>query len=220
MNPDTGRRLQVKAPETFNSEFTKFRGWWKAIQRYLRIYASHIPDDTTRIDVVSTYLKDDALLWHEARERLLEQKGKIDNWRAFLSKIEERFTDKQETAKDHKKILALKYEGSIQTFFTKLDEHNSRVGLNGEAYKKILVDMMPNDMFDIIFNKYGTIPSKENDVRSVVMRAGIIIEERELARPKCAQHNPLPSGSKDKGKDAGKGKETEKSSPPQKGANT
>ena len=47
MNPDTGRRLPVKAPETFNGEFTKFRGWWKAMQSYLRIYASHIPDDTT-----------------------------------------------------------------------------------------------------------------------------------------------------------------------------
>ena len=101
-----------------------------------------------------------------------------------------------------------------------MDELNSRVGLNGEAYKKVLVDMMPNDMFDIIFNKYGTIPSNENDLKSVVIRAGIIIEERELARPKRAQHNPSPSGSKDKGKDAGKGKETEKSSPPQKGANT
>ena len=52
------------------------------------------------------------------------------------------------------------------------------------------------------------------------MRAGIIIEERELARPKCTQHNPSPSGTKEKGKDAEKGKETEKSSPHQKGANT
>ena len=165
-------------------------------------------------------MKDDALLWHEARERLMEQKGKTDNWKAFSSEIEERFTDNEETAKDYKKILALKYEGSIQTFFAKLDELNSRVGLNGEAYNKVLVDMMPNDMFDIIFNKYGTIPTNENDLRSVVMRAGIIIEERELARPKRAQHNPSPSGSKDKEKDAGKSKETEKSSPPQNGANT
>ena len=135
--------------------------------------------------------------------------------------MEERFTHKQEIAKDHKRILALKYKGSIQTFFAKLDELNSRVGLNGEAYKKVITDMMPSDMFDIIFNKYGTIPSNENDLQSVVMKAGIIIEERELARPKRSQPtNPSFSGSKDKGKDAGKDKETEKSSPTQKGANT
>ena len=81
--------------------------------------------------------------------------------------------------------------------------------------------MMPSDMFDIIFIKYGTIPSNENDLRSVVMKAGIIIEERELARPKRSQPtNPSPSGSKDKGKDAGKSKETEKLSSTQKGANS
>ena len=73
MNPDRGRRLTVKATEKFNDKFTKFRGWWKVMQRYLRIYVYHIPDDTTRIDVVSTYLDNDVLLRHEARERLLEQ---------------------------------------------------------------------------------------------------------------------------------------------------
>ena len=125
--------------------------------------------------MVSTYFKDDALLCYEVRERLLDLRGSQDSWKAFSSKLEERFTNKQEIAKDHKKILALKYEGSIQTFFTKLDELNSRVGLNGEAYKKVITDMMPSDMFDIIFNKYGTIPSNENDLQSVVMKAGIII---------------------------------------------
>ena len=62
------------------------------MQRYLRIYASHIPDDTTRIDVVSTYFKDDALLWYEAREYLLDLRGSQDSWKAFSSKLEERFT--------------------------------------------------------------------------------------------------------------------------------
>ena len=81
--------------------------------------------------------------------------------------------------------------------------------------------MMPSDMFNIIFNKYGTIPSNENDLLSEVMRARIIIEECKLVHPKHNQPtNPSPSGSKEKGKDAGKGKETEKSSPTQKGANT
>ena len=96
-----------------------------------------------------------------------------------------------------------------------MDELSSRVGLNGEAYKKVLVNMMPNDMFDIILNNYRTIPSKHNNLWSVVMRAGIIIKGRELARPERTQHNPSPSGSKDKGKDAGNGEETEMSSPPQ-----
>ena len=79
---------------------------------------------------------------------------------------------------------------------------------------------MPIDMFDILFNRYGTIPSNENDLRSVVMEARIIIKECELAYPKRNQPNTSHSGFKDKGKDAGKDTETEKSSSTQKGANT
>ena len=78
------------------------------MQRYLRIYESNISDDTTRNDVVSTYFKDDALLWYEARECLLDLRGSQDLWKAFSSKLEEQFTDKQEIAKDQKRILALK----------------------------------------------------------------------------------------------------------------
>ena len=171
--------------------------------------------------MVSTYFKDNSLLWYEARERLIDLRGSHNSWKVFFSKLEEQLTDKQEIAKDHKRILALKYEGSIQTFFAKPDELNSRVGLIGEAYKKVITDMILSDLFNIIFNKYGTTPSNENYLRLVVMRVGIIIEEPELASPKWIQPtNPSLAVSKDTGKDAGKGMETEKSSSTQKRANT
>ena len=79
---------------------------------------------------------------------------------------------------------------------------------------------MPNDIFDIIFNTYGTEASNENYLWTVVMQAGIIIKEGEAVHPKPIRHNPSPSRSKDKEKDAGKDKETEMLSPLQKGANT
>ena len=107
----------------FNGEFTKFRGWWEPIQGYLRIYASHIPDDITRIDVVSTYFKDNALLWYEARECFLDLKGTLDTWTAFSSKLEERFTDKQEIAKDYKRILAVTWATGMGQVVTSWMDH-------------------------------------------------------------------------------------------------
>ena len=117
---DTGRRLPVKELEIFNSEFVKFREGWKSLQRYLQIYASHIPDDVTQIDVVSTYFKDDAQLWYEVRDRLLDLRGSQDSGKAFSSKLEERLTDKKEIAKDHKRILAHKYISKKECRMTKL----------------------------------------------------------------------------------------------------
>ena len=50
------------------------------MQGYLRIYASHVADDTIRIDVGSTYFKDNAQLWYEVRECLLNLRGSPDSW--------------------------------------------------------------------------------------------------------------------------------------------
>ena len=79
-----------------------------------------------RIDVVSAYFKEDALLWYKVRERLLDLGGSQDSWKAFSSKLEERFTNKQEIAKDNKRILALKFEGSCHgnDLQTTMDAHS------------------------------------------------------------------------------------------------
>ena len=54
-----------------------------------------------------------------------------DNWVAFSAAMEERFTDHQETGKDHKKLLALKYSGDMQTYLARFNKLNSCVQLSG-----------------------------------------------------------------------------------------
>ena len=68
--------------------------------------------------------------------------------------MEERFTDLQETGKDHEKLLALEYGGDIQTFLAKFNELNSRVHLSGQALKRALIVAMSNDMHKSIWRKY------------------------------------------------------------------
>ena len=50
-----------------------------------------------------------------------------DNWKAFSMAIEERFTDRQEQGKDHEKLLALEYQGDVQTYLAKFNELKSSV---------------------------------------------------------------------------------------------
>ena len=38
-----------------------------------------------------------------------------DNGKGFSMAIEERFTDRQKQGKDHEKLLALEYQGDMQT---------------------------------------------------------------------------------------------------------
>ena len=90
---DSGRRLPVKQPDTFDGEYTKFRSWWRQMKKYLQIHQHQVPDDLTKINTVSTFLRGQALLWAEARERLMETRSAQDTWTALCSKMEERFTD-------------------------------------------------------------------------------------------------------------------------------
>ena len=71
-----------------------------------------------------------------------------DNWKAFSMAIEERFTDYQEQGKDHEnlKLLALEYQGDMQTYPVKFNELNSWVGLSGQAMKRILTTADTPDM--------------------------------------------------------------------------
>ena len=70
-----------------------------------------------------------------------------DNWVAFSAAIEERFTDRQEIGKDHKKLLALEYAGDMQTYLARFNELNSRVQLSGQSLKRALTAAVTPDMY-------------------------------------------------------------------------
>ena len=112
---DSGKRLPVKAPDTFDGMFVKFRRWWESIDEYFAIHRKRVPTDETRIYSVGTFLRDQAADWYMERKRTMKTLHLEDNWKAFSMAIEERFTDSQEQGKDHEKLLALEYQGDMQT---------------------------------------------------------------------------------------------------------
>ena len=42
---DRGKRLPIKAPETFDGTFTNFWRWWESIDEYFTIHQNRVPDD-------------------------------------------------------------------------------------------------------------------------------------------------------------------------------
>ena len=61
---DTGKRLPIKAPETFDGSFTKFRRWWESINEYFAIHQKRVPNDETKIYSLGTFLRDQAADWY------------------------------------------------------------------------------------------------------------------------------------------------------------
>ena len=46
---DSGKRLPVKAPDTFDGTFIKFRRWWESIDEYFTIHKRRVPMDEMKI---------------------------------------------------------------------------------------------------------------------------------------------------------------------------
>ena len=87
-----------------------------------------------------------------------------DNWVAFSAAMEDRLTDKQETGKDHKKLLALEYGGDMQTYLIRFNELNSRVDLSGHALIRFLTAAVTPNMYRNIWRKYCKIPYTDADL--------------------------------------------------------
>ena len=76
-----------------------------------------------------------------------------DNWVSFSAAMEEQFTDRQKTGKDHKKLLALDYTADMQTYLTRINELNSCIQLTGHFLKRVLLAAVTPDMYRNIWRK-------------------------------------------------------------------
>ena len=131
-----------------------------------------------------------------------------DNWVGFSATMEDRFTNWQETGKDHDKLLALEYNGDMQTYLARFNKLHSCVQLTGQFLKRVLTAAVTPDMYWNIWRKYGKIPDTDGDLLHAVREA--VIEEEELARALAAKKQ-IARPQKEKEKDAApKGKPEQK----------
>jgi hypothetical protein len=59
-------------------------------------------------------LTDNAKAWHQARDDLLFEQGRQDNWTAYSEAIANEYTDPREEATAHDQLKNLKYKGDIK----------------------------------------------------------------------------------------------------------
>ena len=100
---DSGKRIPLKARETFDGSFGKFRRWWESINEYFLIHQQRVPNDQTKIYSLGTFMRDQAADWYAERKRSMKGIHLEDNWVAFSAAMEEWFADRQETGKDLEK---------------------------------------------------------------------------------------------------------------------
>ena len=103
---DRGKRLPVKAPDSFDGSYSEFHSWWKQMKEYVEINAPSAPTDKLKIISVGTFFRGTALHWYHARQRELKGQARKDSWADFKAAVKVRFTDQARIDKAHDKMLA------------------------------------------------------------------------------------------------------------------
>ena len=60
---DSGKRVPLKAPETFDGSFSKFRRWWASINEYFAIHQKRVPNHQKKIYSLGTFRRVQAAEW-------------------------------------------------------------------------------------------------------------------------------------------------------------
>ena len=179
---ETARRPSMKAPESFDGTYSKLRDWWEKVRDYMEIHEPTMPSEGIKIKFVGYLLTEEARRWYNTRKRSLAAKDEVDTWKNFSKALVSRFTDRQEKQRDHAKLKALKYEGSIQDFLSQFEELNTRVGLTGQGLVDLLRRQITPKMGRAIYHRMGKIPDDDETLIEAIRECGMI--EEEFARDK------------------------------------
>ena len=176
---ETARRPPMKAPDAFDGTYSKLRPWWGLVEDYMEIHEPTMPTESIQIKFVGSLLRDEARRWYDTRKRAIEIRNERDSWNAFSKALLERFTDRQERRRDYHdhRLKALRYEGSIQEYLSRLEELNGRVGVSGLALRDIIFRQLTPEMIRTIFHKTGSIPEDDEALIQAVREAGTLEEE-------------------------------------------
>jgi hypothetical protein len=138
-----------------------------------------MPNDLVKISWLASLLRDDALDWFHARETKFKVNKMTDTWSQFVEAMEKRFTDGLELRKYVEKMRALKYDGSIDTYLSRLEEMNSRVGASGIMLRELVIEAMSPEIRRMVFSRHGRIPDEDDALFEVLRDAGQTLEEEK-----------------------------------------
>jgi hypothetical protein len=96
-------------------------------------------------------------------------------WSTYRSAIYARFHNQSQQETAYKKIMEVKYQGSIQDMITEYDTLNVKAGITGVTYRTMLMKELPPQ----IFKQLTTVnPAEKTDseLREIILTAGKNVE--------------------------------------------
>lgn len=187
----------LNKPEKFSGRDTKptFATWWARVANYFKYYETTYVKETDKIAFVGHHMSGNAEEWYEARAAQLKRQHKEDDWKAFSSAIETRFSSRFEQHDALRKIDRIVYEDDIELYIDKMEIANTRAGFSGVIWREKLKGGLTKPMRKKLSN-VGRLPEDNIEFVEVLREVGKNLED-EVKEEACSQRkSPEPKNPK------------------------
>jgi len=119
----------------------------------------------------------------------------LEKWFMFEERVTERFAPTHEAERTHKLMKLENYNGDIQQFLLRMENHNIKVGLQGAAWRDMLKAQMPKA--GLLRLSFKTYPNDElwlEGFKNAMIQHENHKEDRRLRRVKGESSETLKSG--------------------------
>jgi hypothetical protein len=184
-------------PEKFSGRDTKptFAAWWARVGNYFKYYETTYVKETDKIAFVGHRMSGNAEEWYEARAAQLKRQNKEDDWKAFSSAIETRFSSRFEQRDALRKIDRIVYEGDIELYIDKMEIANTRAGLSGVIWREKLKGGLTKPMKKKLSN-VGRLPEDDIEFVEVLREVGKNLEDEVKEEARSQRKSPEPKNPK------------------------
>ena len=81
---------------------------------------------------------------------------------------------------------------------SRIEEYNSRVGMNGTTFRNMIITAMTPRVIDMIYSRAGDIPDDDDELVSIIKKAGKAVEDVDRVKNLIQKRDPKPANSKTK----------------------
>lgn len=175
------KKLSVPKPEQFNrlrASNPTYRQWYKTVNGYLRYHKGSWEGEHDLTTIVGIFMKGKARDWFDSLAQSTRQSRKIDTFRAFASKMDERFKADKEEDISFEELKKVKYENDILSYIDKLELLNIKVGLQGLVWRKVIKAGLPEVLLDRLSPSMGGEPQEDDALIACIKEHGLSLERR------------------------------------------
>jgi hypothetical protein len=179
---ESSKPIKIKEPKKFfGKPGEDFDTWWVLVQVYIKDQPERFPEDERTIDLIGSLMESYAASWH-----IQWLKGTLSglhpkSMTGYINALKLRFEDRDAKDEAYAELEKVRYEGCIRDMFTKIQTLNDKAAVSGAAFKKLILERLPNKILEQM-HTVDLTGRTDQEIMTIITNAGRTAKKWEAAR--------------------------------------